>query len=677
MFGFYPILDELLSVKGIDVDARDNWGNAPLHLAAIWDYSDIINKLLGKGVQFNCVNHAGLIPLAVATQWGRTRAVELLRKFASREHLNNTYFNASLHDSEYVIKLLLGAGASIDLLEPTGTALHQACYRSKPKIVQALLTKHASLEGRDIFKRTPLFDAVKRNAIDCLKLLVNAGADVNAEDKECRTPLLEAAPRGYSTRVHILLSAKTELKIPSSMSGSYLSLEYFALVKFKTEVFRTVVERIPFGSIPLGMRISPDRLCRYLENDNYDIEKIRILLRNGLDPNQKLESYGTMLHYAVLWGGGVDLAKVIVETDNMDINSNNKEQGTSLEVAAGSGERRSLEIVQLLLYHKADVTIGSLLIGSPLHVAAIMPRFREDLHEVGNINLAIAELILDRHPSTINLEAGRFSTALQIAAKEGYGQMVKLLLQRSPDFDIRGGVFGTPLHAAAWNASRDTVKVIMSKSNKKLTPSTVDQGGRISLHMAAISGYKAVIDLLTMDNISCLTRDLGGRHSLHFAAGCGRTNFVKKVLSAYRDAINDTDADGWSPLHWACRQSRTTTVCLLVERGADKEARSRRGWRPIHVVMYHRAMFHYPEEVIELIKPSPQVGDEETTSQSPSLAAELTVEDEVEKFPVLEGKVAKSTTDGVDDRYRCDSCRCISSLATQKKNSRLSCVIYR
>lgn len=666
-FGFYQILDELLSVQGIDTQPGNDCGDTPLHLAAIWDYSNIIKKLLDKGAKFDCVDHDGMTPLAMATQWGGTRAVELLRVFSSLKHLNDAYLHASLCTSEDIIKLLLEAGASIDLLRPAGTTLHQACYMSKPKVVQILLTKRASLEALDDSKRTPLLDAARINSIDCLRLLVDAGANVNAEDEECRTPLLEAALRGHTACVHILLSAKAKLKIPSTMSGLYESSEDLALAKFNPEVFRIMADKISSGSIPFGLRISPAVLRRYLENDDYEIEKIRILLHNGFNPNQKLGSYGTMLHYAALWGR-VDLAKVLVETDNIDINSNDKEHGTPLEVAAASGEGRSLEIVQLLLDEKANATIGSLVVGSPLHAAAHMPYLWKDPIEAEKIYLTVAELILDRYPSTIDLEAGIFATPLQAAAKKGQARMVILLLKKSPNFDIRGGIFGTPLHAAVWDENIPEICLILSRSNGKLTPATIDQGGRIPLHIAAMGGHEAIIDLITTDDISFLTRDLGGRHSLHFAAGRGCTGFVQKILSMHGDAINDTDADGWTPLHWACRRGCPTTIRLLVDHNADKEARTKRGWRPVDVAKYHYAMFQNPEEVIELVKPSPQEGDEEITSQFPSLVAEPTaeVEDEVEKFPVPQGKFIKSTTVDGDSRYYCDSCSCVSSLPSLK-----------
>lgn len=117
----------------------------------------------------------------------------------------------------------------------------------------------------------------------------------------------------------------------------------------------------------------------------------------------------------------------------------------------------------------------------------------------------------------------------------------------------------------------------------------------------------------------------------------------------------------------ACRWGCTTTIHLLVGRNVDKEARTKRGGRPVDVAKYHYAMLQNPEEVIEeLVKPSPQEGDEEITSQFPSLAAELTAGDEVEKFPVLQENVVKSTTDDGDSRYFSDSCNCVSSLPSHR-----------
>ena len=46
--------------------------------------------------------------------------------------------------------------------------------------------------------------------------------------------------------------------------------------------------------------------------------------------------------------------------------------------------------------------------------------------------------------------------------------------------------------------------------------------------------------------------------------------------------VEAKDRNGWTPLHWAAHQGHVETVRLLCDRGADVEVRDYRGWRPLH-----------------------------------------------------------------------------------------------
>ena len=260
--------------------------------------------------------------------------------------------------------------------------------------------------------------------------------------------------------------------------------------------------------------------------------------------------------------------------------------------------------------------------------------------------------------------------------------MAKLLLRRSPDHSVRAGIFGTPLHASVFYGWSGTTARLLSKSKGHLTPATVDHGGRIPLHMAAMSDRKFLIDDLTTDGASFLTRDLGGRHSLHFAAGHGSTEFARLILDRHQDAIQDADADGWTPLQWACRQDSTNMIGLLISRGADKEAETRRGWKPVHVAMYHRAIFWHPEKVIELVKSSLQTIEETPSAAGPvnsdsssrSKNNDVFDNDDEEKLPV---KTAKQACSSPGNKSRCSSCQCVRISYTIHQTTILTLVFIR
>lgn len=62
-------MSELL-IKGAHIDARDEQGNTPLHLAAMMGYPELSEELLEWGADVSTVNGQGHLPLELAIMEG-------------------------------------------------------------------------------------------------------------------------------------------------------------------------------------------------------------------------------------------------------------------------------------------------------------------------------------------------------------------------------------------------------------------------------------------------------------------------------------------------------------------------------------------------------------------------------------------------------------------------------
>lgn len=646
-FGFDEVLLVLLAAEGIMVNVVDADRATPLHYATRLNYMDVIKILLKHGADGDALNSSGRTPLATACRSGHAAAAKMLLPSVSREHYDLAYWYASGSNSVEALNVMLKAGVNIDSKwEGAGTALHMASYNARPRLVQVLLARRAELEQCDNNGRTPLIDAARQGNPECVRLLVDAGANVDAEDNDGYTSLFYSASGNHQECVRILLEANAELKIKAGMSDIYSQPLDLALHEFNPEVFEIILDH---GALPP----SPDALRRYLDTEDFDIRNIQILLKpsHDWDPNQEIGSYGTMLHYAALWGK-LDLAELLVKSDRVNVNACNKMYGTPLEIAA---MRKFTDIVTLLLQKNANVTIGSARYGTPLHVAAYMhtPYEEEDEEKY----LAIVREILVHDPSAINVKAGYYMTPLHAAAAHGTVKMLETLLSYHLDLDKQAGCSTTPLHYAAIRGTTKIVELVLAQTSFGLTPETVDAGGRLPVHMAASTNRDHLIEMLTTPSISLLTRDLEGRNSLHFAAGNGNVSFARHIIEQSPEAVHDVDNDSWTPLHWACRQGSTDIVELLLSHKADKYAKTKRDWQPVHVALYHGFM-----AVANIVK------IDEGDLEEPQSALETELVGEQERLHVKKEKLSESSHNRIL-YYGCDSCYCVSTMPSSANHS--------
>ncbi|CAN6339245.1 unnamed protein product [Urochloa humidicola] len=116
-----------------------------------------------------------------------------------------------------IFKFLLSRGAHADVestssLPTSFTPLFLATYRGYASILEILLEQNADPNVRMGDQVTPLSCALKHSSVPCLKLLVQAGADVNGFGSY--NPLARAAEKGLTKAIKCLLEAGADPNIP-------------------------------------------------------------------------------------------------------------------------------------------------------------------------------------------------------------------------------------------------------------------------------------------------------------------------------------------------------------------------------------------------------------------------------------------------------------------------------
>lgn len=219
-------------------------------------------------------------------------------------------------------------------------------------LLRAMFTydKQAIKAGTSKFTMT-LHKAAYNGYFGTVKLLIDANADVNATYEDVGTPLHLAALQGHGTVVKALLDAKASLDVVDGAERTPLDL---AMAGNHFDVAQLLIEA---GAFPMmdydDIDRSPtDRLFSYAFSGS--AEKVRELLRAGVDPNQTTEVAGVerigALHMAAEMGR-TETVVVLVDA-GVRLDTPTSTGVTALHQAAMNGHT---EVVQLLLHRGANI----------------------------------------------------------------------------------------------------------------------------------------------------------------------------------------------------------------------------------------------------------------------------------------------------------------------------------
>lgn len=199
-----------LLAAGAGIYAKDLWGNTPLHEAAWHGNPACVRELLKAGAAAETRTRLGATPLHRAAYKNRTDCVKLLLAAGAQPNARDKEDETPLHEaarcrSAESARLLLAHGAEVDALNRHGmTPLHAAIITESLKCEELLLKAGADPTARTHEGDTPLHTAARHGSVESLRRLLAMGADVHTCNKEGATPLLHATHGHICWRVDCL-----------------------------------------------------------------------------------------------------------------------------------------------------------------------------------------------------------------------------------------------------------------------------------------------------------------------------------------------------------------------------------------------------------------------------------------------------------------------------------------
>ncbi|EXJ77450.1 CDK inhibitor PHO81 [Capronia epimyces CBS 606.96] len=197
---------------GVDPTRLDVYGRVPLHYACIRGRLGMVQKLLNHGLNtVDMKDHDNFTPLIHSIVRHRDDCVRLLLEHNARIDPDSDADHIPLnlacqHGCVEIAKMLLERNAK---LLPDAEGLfpqHLVARSSQEAELLLLLRQHgADLNQRDkLYQWTPLLHAASEGRVDCLRVLLENGADPEAVDEKGLTAMYYATWEGHLECVDLL-----------------------------------------------------------------------------------------------------------------------------------------------------------------------------------------------------------------------------------------------------------------------------------------------------------------------------------------------------------------------------------------------------------------------------------------------------------------------------------------
>jgi uncharacterized protein len=191
------LVDRLLK-KGAKANVVNRYGASPLHEAVRVASPELTGMLLEAGADANAANEDGMTPLMLAARTGNVTVAESLVKAGADVNRREQFKDQSAvmwaagENHPAMVAFLVAKGADLSI-------------RAKSTDWPSQISNEPRVQYRPTGGLTPLLYAARAGCLDCVRTMVEAGADKDRPNPDGMTPMMMALDNGAPEVAHYLL----------------------------------------------------------------------------------------------------------------------------------------------------------------------------------------------------------------------------------------------------------------------------------------------------------------------------------------------------------------------------------------------------------------------------------------------------------------------------------------
>eukprot|EP00798_Chlamydomonas_sp_ICE-L_P000711 gene711-biopygen458 len=232
---------------------------------------------------------------------------------------------------------LLERGANVNCCNDYGTPLHYAALYGHLECIKALLDSGAEVNKTNFFGFTPLHDAAGKGGVECIRALLNSGAGVDTPDNYGNTPMHYAALYGQLECIKALLDSGAEVNRTNMFGFAPL---HDAAGRGGVECIRALLDSGAEVDTPDNDGNTPLHCAASMEL----VECIKALLVKGAEVNAQDKTGNAPLHCAA-FNGHVECIKTLLASGAMVTIKNTRGQ-TALDIALREGHQNGADAIR-------------------------------------------------------------------------------------------------------------------------------------------------------------------------------------------------------------------------------------------------------------------------------------------------------------------------------------------